>query len=501
MEEDNISTQKIIGSMIKNRSVRVAIAQQSHEWFFPCYFPRYIKHETAKFQKEIFHLTEREDIKNIFICGFRGCAKSTILTLSYPIWAILGKHQKKFVVIICQTQNQAKQRMMNLRQELEQNKLLKNDLGPFREESNEWGSSTLVFPDYGARITVASMEQSIRGLIHGQHRPDLIILDDVEDIDSTRTKEGRDKTYNKLKGDIIPAGDQYTQLVVVGNLLHEDSLLMKIKREVQENIIKGIFREYPLMDKEGRCLWPGKYPDERTIADEKNKVGDNISWQREYLLRIIPPGDQIVPRDWIQYYEGPVPIDCHTVYIGVDIAKGTEQSNDYSALVCVGIRGYGEDFRAYVFSHPINRRMKFPETRQQIENLYCSLRKIYKRVLILVESVGTQGIVAQILTDQNYPAEEVKVNTDKRTRLMLISHLIKSGKIIFPSHGAEELINQIVGLGVERFDDLADAFTITGGKMIEDSRPVAKLSDFYGDFDENAENNKSITAGLLDKVF
>lgn len=54
-----------------------------------------------------------------------------MITTAYPIWAILGKQQKKFVIIFCQTQAQAKQHMMNLRSELEDNDLLKKTLVPF----------------------------------------------------------------------------------------------------------------------------------------------------------------------------------------------------------------------------------------------------------------------------------------------------------------------------------------------------------------------------------
>ena len=60
-------------------------------------------------------------------------AKSTIITMSYPIWTILGEQQKRFVLILCQTRVQAKQHMVNLKRELESNTLLKNDLGAFPE--------------------------------------------------------------------------------------------------------------------------------------------------------------------------------------------------------------------------------------------------------------------------------------------------------------------------------------------------------------------------------
>jgi hypothetical protein len=132
--------------------------------------------------------------------------------------------------------------MMNIRTELEGNDVLKKDLGPFQEESDEWGSFSLVFKKHGARITVASSEQSIRGIRHNEHRPDLIICDDVEDVQSTKTREGRDKTYNWLRGEVIPAGDKNTRLIIVGNLLHEDSLLMRIKDEISKGKAKGILK-------------------------------------------------------------------------------------------------------------------------------------------------------------------------------------------------------------------------------------------------------------------
>ena len=48
----------------------------------------------------------------------------------------------------------------------------------------------------------------------------------------------------------------------------------------------------------------------------------------------------------------------------------------------------------------------------------------------------------------------------KRSRLSLVSHLIKSGVIVFSKKGCGLLISQIVGLGVEKHDDLMDAFVI-----------------------------------------
>ena len=66
-------------------------------------------------------------------------------------------------------------------------------------------------------------------------------------------------------------------------------------------------------------------------------------------------------------------------------------------------------------------------------------------------------------------------NQDKRSRLVLTAHMIKSGKILFPRTGAEELITQIVHFGVEKHDDLADAFSTLILSIIEDPPCVPRI--------------------------
>ena len=143
---NNILPSSLSDRMFKDRGIRTAIVRQSHFFFFHFYFAHYVKYETAPFQKEMFRLTEQSAVRNMFIVAFRGSGKSTILTMSYPIWAILGEQEKKFVLILCQTRAQAKQHMMNMKRELEGNQLLQNDLGPFQEERDEWARHLSYFP-------------------------------------------------------------------------------------------------------------------------------------------------------------------------------------------------------------------------------------------------------------------------------------------------------------------------------------------------------------------
>jgi tRNA(Met) C34 N-acetyltransferase TmcA len=111
--------------LFKDRELRAAITSQSHEWFFSTYFANYLTSESAEIHKSLFAVTEDEENPLSVVVAFRGSGKSTIMTMSYPIWAVLGKQQKKFVLIASQTQYQARVHLMNIKRELESNDLLK----------------------------------------------------------------------------------------------------------------------------------------------------------------------------------------------------------------------------------------------------------------------------------------------------------------------------------------------------------------------------------------
>ncbi len=485
---------ELAAKMFRDRRVRIAITRQSHFMFFHFYFAHYVKYATAAFQREMFYLSEEQDIRNLFIVAFRGSAKSTIFTTSYPVWAILGEQRKKFVLILCQTQAQAKQHMQNLRRELESNMLLKNDLGPFKEENNEWGSSSLVFSRLNARITAISSEQSMRGLRHNQYRPDLIIGDDVEDLASTKTREGRNKTYQWLTGEVIPAGDRETRLVIVGNLLHEDSLMMRLKEDVEKDRISGIFKQYPLLQGE-TILWPGKYPTMNEVEEEKRKAANEFAWQREYLLNIVPDEEQAIYREWIQYYDelpgyhfffvDPTQsVRSHQeVRIGVDPAISKEDAGCYTAMV-PGILfetknsdPYSEgDYVLYILPNIVNKKMDFPETVETCKVLNGNYKSVneYCPPVFIVEDVGYQKALPQQLEVNGLVVKCVRPGSqDKRSRIVLTAHHIKTGKVLFPRKGAEQLIQQLVHFGVEKYDDLADAFAhLVLHSFIEKPKPT-----------------------------
>lgn len=481
-------TPEITEILMRDRSTRIALARQSHYCFFHLYLPHYVTHITADFQRALYGLTEDQSISHAIVVAFRGSGKSTILTLSYPLWAVVGYQQKKFVLILSQTQNQARQLLMNIKREIENNDLLRNDFGALEEETDQWGRDSLVIPKFKARIMAASTEQSIRGSRHWQHRPDLIIVDDAEDQNSVKTREGRNKTYAWFTGEVVPAGDQSTKIIVMGNLLHEDSLLMRLKKSIDAGKLNGRFYWYPIKDEQGVSLWPGKYPTTESIEELQKTIPSESAWTREYELRIIVDQEQVVHPSWLHYYKE-IPRNLRGyryTATGIDLAISQKETADFTAMVSGKVYDYGEDMRVYILPHPINEHLTFPQQVQRVKLNSDSLDKAE----IYIEEVGYQSALIQELAAHGYTSSGVKTRgADKRSRLAIVTHLIQNGQILFPEHGCEDLIRQLTGFGTETHDDLADAFSTLMLKVMEKNDGGTFSFFFAGGIEDPDDDN------------
>ncbi len=472
MKRKHYSEEELLQRMIADRKLRAAATKESHWWFFQFYFGQAQTFPSAPFHREMFELSENDSIKNLVIVAFRSSGKSTIFTTSYPIWAVLGRQQKKYVVLVGQTRSQARQHLYNIKVQFETNKLLRNDLGPFYEETDEWGAYALVLPKHGARIQAVSVEQSIRGYRHNQHRPDLILCDDIEDIASVKTKENRDKLHEWIKGEVLPAGDITTRFIYVGNYLHDDSFLLRQKRAIEEGRLNGVFRSFPLMDSEGTIFWPGKYPSLAAIEEHRQQIGDEAAWQREFLLRIIPTSEQIIHRDWIKYYDE-VPVELQNRFrfgvIAVDPAISGKETADYTAMVSIEVYGKEDDeIKLFVQPHPVNERLEFPDIIARIKDLAETFSAGLPYVF--VENVAFQDAIVQTLERDGINVEGVNPKgQDKHTRLTVVSSWIKN-KVLFSRNGTKDIVDQLVDFPAESHDDLVDALVIGITKIIEKIR-------------------------------
>ena len=301
----------------------------------------------------------------------------------------------------------------------------------------------------GVRILARSRGQKVRGLRHKQHRPKLVVVDDPEDLEWVRTKENRDKTERWLRGEVIPAIDETTgRLVVIGNQLHTDALMARLKRD---KTFKQL--DYPLV-KNGKIMWLAKYPDQKALDIQRDKVGLN-AYQREYLLKVVPEEGADVHEEWIKYYDKiPPELEGGLHGTGVDLAISKKETADYTSMVS------GTSFvkdgmpKIYIKPNPINARLSFHETIETTKAMAVA----NPFGMFFVEDVQYQRAAIEEMERALLPVIAMRAGTEKRARLRAIAVYIQNGTIVFPRKGCEDLLIQLLGFGVEEHDDLVDAF-------------------------------------------
>ena len=418
--------------------------------FCVAYLPHYFTIPKAPFHALIFRALVDSSLLNLEYIAFRESAKSTIVSLAYVLWSALEK-RAGFIIPIADTFTQTKLNMANIKTELEENELIIDDYGEM-EGKEEWTGINMLLKN-SVRIMGRSRGQKMRGLRHRAQRPDLIIADDIENLDSIRTKEQRDKTFTWFKQDVIPAADkQIGRIVLLGNLMHSDGIMARIEKDPV-----WLTRKFPLFDKEGNCAWPAAYPTPESVAKQKAKVGSK-SWQREYLLKIVPDEGQIIKESWIKYYD--IPPDNKEVVnrgTGVDLAISKRETADYTAMVSGKVTRVKEEPRIYIMPNPIYEHLSFHETMERAKTVSMALGG-GSLTTLYVEDVAYQKAAIQEMRRAMLSVKSMKPGVDKAARLESISGYVQQGMVVFPRTGCEDLIIQLVGFGSEAHDDLADAF-------------------------------------------
>jgi phage terminase large subunit-like protein len=442
------------------------------------YLTGYFTDPPAAFHPELIHALESDKDRRLLIIGFRGSGKSTFGSLALPLWAAL-EHPKEFpfIILVADSSRQATLNISAIKHELETNALIKQDYGEIKGnviedfalkgEGEEWQKQNIVLSN-GVRILARSRGQKVRGLRHLQYRPKLVVIDDPEDGEWIRTKENRDKTHRWLQSEIMPGMDaRKGKLVVIGNLLHMDALLSRLKA------VGTGFKvlEFPLIDSKGICTWPAMYPTEQSLKDKERDMGA-IAWQREMLLKIVAEDEAPVKPEDIHYYdERPKTIAAIKGH-GNDLAISEKEGADYTAIVSGEVFYVEDKPKIFIRPNPFNEHVSF-------HNYLIKVRSIPGELgganIFFVEDVAYQKAAIQEMERALLPVVPMKPTHDKRSRLMVVAPYIKNGTVVFPRIGCEQLLAQLFGFGSESHDDLVDALVYLILGLVEQGLELPKI--------------------------
>ncbi|MDR3352831.1 MAG: hypothetical protein LBO00_07535, partial [Zoogloeaceae bacterium] len=212
--------------------VRRERAMADYGFFVETYFPHYVRspHRSALHRYLFARLPEIVNSgksEQDAIAAPRGEAKSTLVSQLFVLWCLLTG-RKRYPVIVMDSIDQAYPMLEAIKAELEFNVRLSMDFPEGCGQGRVWQAGTIVTKG-GAKVQVAGSGKKLRGLRHGPYRPDLCVLDDIENDEAVRNPEQRDKLNSWLSKTVMPlggAGDKY-DVVYIGTILHYDSVLSR----------------------------------------------------------------------------------------------------------------------------------------------------------------------------------------------------------------------------------------------------------------------------------
>ena len=506
-------------SAISERRKKVLDPVSGYDFFVSNYFPHYVRSSSrSQLHNYLFeHLPQvlqQPSSVHLAIAAPRGEAKSTLVSQLFTLYCLVAQ-KKRYALIVMDSIDQVYPMLEAIKVELEFNQRLRVDFPEIAGQGRVWQAATIV-TKANQKVQVAGSGKKLRGLRHGAYRPDLVVLDDIENDEQVRSPEQRDKLHDWLKKTVLPlgaAGDKL-DVVYIGTILHYDSVLNRTlsSKAWKTAKFKALIRQpddMSLWDKwedfylnEGEAVADAFYSQNKSAMDK----GAVVSWAARPILTLM----KIRARDGhatfdSEYQNDPLSSDDamfanaltywtelpgELVYFGaLDPSLGKAgASRDPSAILVGGY--HRETGKLYVIEAQVKKRL--PDL--IIEDV-IRMQKQYQCQRWFVETVQFQEFLKDELVKRSaqrgipVPATATKPNTDKMLRIESLQPHMANGLILLHSSQAT-LISQLRHFPKADHDDGPDALEMLWRNAVSSSAAIewisiSELDDSEWDEDES----------------
>ena len=171
--------------------------------------------------------------RKLAVAAPRGEAKTTFVDLFFALWCVVTG-RKRYILIIADAFGQAASFLEAVKVELESNPRLEADFQEYCGQGRIWNVGTIITAA-NVKLQAFGAGKRMRGLRHGPHRPDLVLLDDLENNENVRKPEQRDKLESWLLRTVLSLGpaDDSMDVIYIGTILHYDSVLARTLKKPQ----------------------------------------------------------------------------------------------------------------------------------------------------------------------------------------------------------------------------------------------------------------------------
>lgn len=311
--------------------VRIARAQRDYAWFVEYYFPHFAKCRCGGFQVEAANfILKNRNLKAVFKWA-RAHAKSTHMDVFIPMWLKCQRaRQINVMVVVGKSQDNANTLLSDIQAELQYNRRYNHDFGE-QYNSGSWADGEFVTAD-GVAFFARGRGQSPRGLRYRDHRPDYIVIDDLDDDELCQNEARVSRLTDWVKEALFGALDGGRgRFIMVGNLIGKNSVLARIADTPGVHV-----SQVDIRNKSGQVTWSEKWTEGEVTALEE--FMGYRSFQKEYMNNPITEG-AVFKNDWIRWKRLPALRHYEHIVAYCDPSFKASTKNDYKAIKVWGKTG------------------------------------------------------------------------------------------------------------------------------------------------------------------
>ncbi len=449
-------------------------------WARQC-LPNYFTDEPSPFHVELMRALENAHHRLIARVAPRGHAKSTCAAFAYPLWCLCTQRRRNIVIVTHET-SLATQFVSDIRTELECNDEIRATFGDLctgttNEEANTARTATMRKPKHpkskrrrtwsqakfttntGITVQAKGTGAGFRGMRVGPHRPDLIICDDIEKDEHVESPEGRRKLEHWLRRVVMPALTPDGQLLILGSIIHYDSLLANLRD--RQRFPRWNYAVYRAIDAIPRpdgtfhrvALWPARWPIDR-LDLERQRVG-TLAFEQEYQANPIDDTIRVFRPEWLQRYEATELTGRQLLTLmAIDPATGTTGGDFFAIWI-----GSIDTATGIIYTRHLS--LDRIGIVQQVKRIIAAFEE-WHPLRIGIETVAYQVALKEILEEESrkrrlyMPIVPIQTITNKRARIEGSSPFYENGTFRLPSDLPPEIENQFLHFPKARHDDAPD---------------------------------------------
>lgn len=445
---------KALARQIEGR-IRKLNAEESLEVFMRTYGADHFTEEFGPAQLELIHTLEKSLNKSSRIVRAepREFGKTTIIEW-FILWCILYD-KKKFIVYVCDSRDQSSLVIQMIRDELESNEPILLDFGDITGKET-WGKFEILTKTK-CRVMARGAKSRMRGLKSGKNRPDLAVIDDVENDKNTQTTDLRDQLWNWVRRVVINMVSRDGDIICVGTVLHWDSILMRIIKDGAWNS-----KIIAALDENGESNWPAHWPKDR-LEQKKKEIGGE-AFSQEYMNDPIDIESQAFRSAHLRTYKlseknfEENPYNIHHHYMTWDPAWSGNKRSHYTAMMVIAVDGENNWWVRDIYQEHA--------TETEAINMFFHLQGKYGCMRQGMETVFRQISLKQAMQDEMrkrnvfFDIESLKSNmSDKEKRIRGLVPRWEMGTIYLPIDHPKfkHLVDELFQFPKAQTDDMVDA--------------------------------------------